>query len=149
MLFRTRFRPSVLVRPGPQISERFFTQGAEVLEVNMGSPIDRTDVDLEPERAVADPARHAEALIDTLGVATALEMVDLYARRWPASLYWARVLAALRDRPLSSTTFEDPSAARQMAATAVVRNLTSSWAHPTPARPTTSNRGKPPQGRGR
>jgi hypothetical protein len=74
----------------------------------MVTRIDRADGGFAPRSLLADPHGHADLLIGTLGFATALEMADLYARQWPASLYWTRVLAALRDRRPKDTAFDDP-----------------------------------------
>lgn len=45
-----------------------------------------------------DPARHAMALVDSLGMSMAWQLVQLYAKDWPMGTYWPRALEALHEQ---------------------------------------------------
>ena len=53
----------------------------------------------DAKHVLGDPEDHAQSLVEKLGSQTAFLLADCYARDWPASCYWAQVLAAVRNRP--------------------------------------------------
>jgi hypothetical protein len=111
----------------------------------MGSPIEPAREKYEG-RFLGGPEEHAEALIGKLGSETALMLVDLYARVWPASLYWARVLAAVKSRPRTPDSWHDGPESEKTS-TGAGRFLGSSWPRSDAVDRKPSGRSNPARGR--
>jgi hypothetical protein len=53
---------------------------------------------LSSTRLSTDPAKHATALVQNLGMPAAWQLVQHYAKDCPMGTYWPRALAALRQQ---------------------------------------------------